>query len=173
MPLIGVFISPVLSRFSQGLALSYFFFRSFEAVVLVAVALTNKFAILSLSEAYVSGGEAPSIQAALTLARTQNVWVDTAGTLYVVIFVCGALCLNAILFRSKMIPRWISLWVLISASVLGVLAVAAIFVTILPVLGLVLLSLIVVQEMVMALYFILRGFDTGALDASQTQAAAL
>lgn len=45
MPLIGAFIYPILRLVSTGLALSYFFFRSLEGIVLINVALTNKLAL--------------------------------------------------------------------------------------------------------------------------------
>jgi len=56
MPLIGAFINPVLSRVSAGLALTYFFFRSLEGIILITVALTGKFALLTMSEMVAAGG---------------------------------------------------------------------------------------------------------------------
>ena len=163
MPLIGAFIFPILSRVSVGMAASYFFFRSFEAVILISSALTNKFAILSLSEAYAAEGDPANLEAALALARAQNLWTNTDAPIYNVVFVCGALCLYAVLFYARLIPRWISLWGLLSASLLGVLAASAVFVRLPPLWEGALIAPLAVQEMVMALWFIFRGFDTSDL----------
>ncbi|MCK8462419.1 DUF4386 domain-containing protein [Aliiroseovarius sp. S1339] len=162
MPLIGAFIYPILRRLSTGLALSYFFFRSLEAIILTNVALTNKFALLSLSEAQLAGADPSLADGALMLIRAQNVWADTAGMLYNIIFALGAICLYGTLFYARLIPRWISLFGLIAIAVLLVVVGAAIFVP-LPSWGPLLIVPIGVQEMVMALWFIFRGFDFRAI----------
>ena len=159
MPLIGAFIFPVLRRVSTGMALSYFFFRSLEGIILVTVALTNKFAILSLSEAFLAGSDRAASEAALAIIRAQNIWADTAGPLYNVIFMCGALCLYALLFRARLVPRWISVWGLASVLVLGGASVSAIFVQLPIVWEVAAIAPLAVQEMVMAIWFIFRGFD--------------
>ncbi len=163
MPLIGAFIYPVLRRISTGLALTYFFFRSLEAVILTNVALTNKFALLSLSEAQLARADPAIAEAAVMLIRAQNLWGDTAGILYNIIFALGALCLYGTLFHARLIPRWISLWGLIAIAILLVIVGAAIFYP-LPSWAPLLIVPIGVQEMVMALWFIFRGFDFQTID---------
>jgi len=162
MPLIGAFIYPVLSRVSVGLALTYFFFRSLEGIILINVALTNKFSLLSLSEAQLGGADPALAEAAVMLIRTQNLWGDTAGTLYNIIFALGALCLYGALFHARLIPRWISLWGLIAIVVLLGIAGTAMLVPLPPWAPLLVVP-IAVQEMVMALWFIFRGFDFQAV----------
>ncbi|MCK0126349.1 DUF4386 domain-containing protein [Gelidibacter sp. F2691] len=162
MPLIGAFIYPVLSRVSVGLALTYFFFRSLEGIILTNVALTNKFALLSLSEAQLAGADPALAEAAVMLIRAQNLWGDTAGMLYNILFAFGALCLYGTLFYARLIPRWISLWGLIAIAIqLGIVGFAMLMP--LPPWALLLIVPIAVQEMVMALWFIFRGFDFHAI----------
>jgi len=170
MPLIGAFIFPVLRRVSTGLALSYFFFRSLEGIILTNVALTNKFALLSLSEAQVAGADPALAEAAVMLIRAQNLWGDTAGMLYNIIFALGALCLYGTLFYARLVPRWISVWGLIAIAILLPLVFASIFFTLPPTATLFLVP-IAVQEMVMALWFIFRGFDFQATEAGTPEAA--
>ncbi|MDJ0821596.1 MAG: DUF4386 domain-containing protein [Paracoccaceae bacterium] len=163
MPLIGAFIFPVLRLYSTGMALTYFFFRALEGVILITVAQVNKWAMVSLSEASAASADPAGIEAAMALIRAQNAWGDTAGTLYNIIFVCGALCLYAVLFRARLVPRWISVWGLISATVLGVLALSAVFTRLPPMWEVALIAPLALQEIVMALWFIFRGFDVSAL----------
>lgn len=162
MPLIGAFIFPVLRRISTGIALTYFFFRSLEGIILITVALTNKFALLSLSEAQLAGADPELAEAAVALIRAQNLWADTAGMLYNIIFVLGALTLYATLFRARLIPRWISIWGMIAIAIHLILVGVVMFIP-LPPWTAVLLLPIGLQEMVMALWFIFRGFDFQAI----------
>ena len=164
MPLIGAFIFPVLRRVSTGIALTYFFFRSIEGIILITVALTNKFALLSLSEAHLAGADPALTEAAVALIRAQNLWADTAGMLYNILFVLGALTLYGTLFHARLVPRWISLWGLIAIFILLVLVGLAMFMPLPPWTALLLVP-IGLQEMVMALWFIFRGFDFQAISS--------
>ena len=161
MPLIGAFIFPVLSKVSTGFALAYFFFRGLEAVVLISVGLTNKFAILSLSEAVAAGADRSAAELGLALIRSQNAWGNTDAPIYNIVFVCGAFCLYSVLFRARLIPRWISLWGLLAITLHGGLVILNAFAGTLPEWMFVLLFPIAVQEMVMAFWLIFRGFDPG------------
>lgn len=171
MPLIGAFIFAVLARVGTGVALAYFFFRALEAMILIDVALTNKFALLSLSEALVAGGDAAQIAGAVALIRAQNAWADTAAPVYNLAFALGALCLYGTLYRARLVPRWISLWGMLAIVILLGLVAAAVFFGPLPGWVALLLLPIAVQEMVMALWFILRGFDLSALAAPGSDTA--
>ncbi len=163
MPLIGAFIYPVLRRVSTGLALTYFFFRALEGVILITVALTNKLALLTLSEAAAQGEDLAALEAARLLIEAQNHWGNTDGLLYNIIFGLGALTLYLTLYGARLIPRWISVWGLVAIAILMGLVLASMFVET-PTWTALLLVPIAVQEMVMALWFIFRGFDFGALN---------
>lgn len=168
MPLIGAFIFPVLRRVSTGIALTYFFFRSLEGIILITVALTNKLALLSLSEAQLAGADPELGKAAVALIRAENLWGDTAGILYNIIFVLGALTLYGALIHARLIPRWISIWGVIAILILLTLVGVAMFIPLPPWTALLLVP-IGVQEMVMALWFIFRGFDFRALPDEHPQ----
>lgn len=162
MPLIGAFIFPVLRRVSIGMALTYFFLRGLEGVILTTVALTNKSALLSLSESVTAGLDPAAAEPARLLIEAQLSWGDTDGYLYNVIFALGAICLYATLWRGRLVPLWIPIWGLLAIAVLIALVATDLFLP-LPPGALLLLLPIAVQEMVMALWFILRGFkDLGS-----------
>ncbi|MBT8413659.1 MAG: DUF4386 domain-containing protein [Boseongicola sp.] len=164
MPLIGAFIFPVLARVSTGMALTYFFLRGAEGIILSTVALTNKFALVSLSDAVQAGADPVVAESARALIMAQNAWGNTDGLLYNIIFAMGALCLYGVLYRARLVPRWIAVWGILAILVLLALVLTAMFVDV-PSGVQVLLVPIGVQEMVMALWFIFRGFDFGALEA--------
>lgn len=170
MPLIGAFIYPVLRRVSTGFALTYFFFRSLEGIILINVALTNKFALITLSDAVATGADPTLAESARMLIEAQNDWGNTDGLLYNIIFGLGALCLYSMLFQAKLIPRWISVWGVIAIAILMALVIAAMLFP-MPAWTALLLVPIAVQEMVMALWFIFRGFDFGTLEADNADTA--
>lgn len=164
MPLIGAFIYPVLARVNTGIALTYFFFRGLEGIILTNVALTNKFALLSLSEEVAAGADPSLAESARMLIMAQNAWGNTDGMLYNIIFGLGALCLYGVLLRARLVPRWIAIWVLIAILIHLPLILVAMF-TETPSWAVLLLVPIGVQEMVMALWFIFRGFDFRFIEA--------
>jgi hypothetical protein len=85
-------------------------------------------------------------------------WVDHAGAIYLVAFVIGALMLNSALYRSRLIPRWLSIWGIIAAVAVLVASLLATFDIALLLAG-VLVIPIGLQEQVMALWLIFKGFN--------------
>jgi hypothetical protein len=159
IPLIPVFAFPVLRRHSETLALGYLVFRLFEAVIFVLVDIT-KLSLIKVSELYLAAGSSNADTIANIGATIQG-WNEWSWVFYVLIFAFGALIFYTALFQSKLLPRWISVWGLIAAVMMVTSAVLAMFEVTLPdaVFGLLVVP-IAVQEMVMALWLIIKGFDT-------------
>ena len=89
-----------------------------------------------------------------------------AWVFYVLVFAIGALIFYTALYQSKLVPRWISGWGWIAAILIMISALMTMFEVNLPetMFGLLVLP-IAVQEMVMAIWLIIKGFNTSALDA--------
>jgi hypothetical protein len=163
IPLIPVFLFPVLKPHSETLALGYLVFRLFEAVLFVLSEI-NELMNISLSQQYLSnqGAEAASLQTAGSLFQAWNEW---SFSFYVFIFAIGAMMLYIVLYRSKLIPRLISGFGLVTA----VMIFTSVLLSILELnflgdaLELVFVVPIAVQEMVMALWFIIKGFNPSAV----------
>ena len=79
-------------------------------------------------------------------------------------FTLSALILNYILYQSKIVPRWISVWGFLGALLLWVYYL-------LQPLGNAFVGLIqvplAIQEMVFAVWLIVKGFDTSAMDLKE------
>lgn len=159
---IAVVIYPVLRPFSERLALAYVAVRCVEAV-LFAIGTMHLLALVSVSQEFVAAG-APQESHFQTLAGmllAGHDWNDAA--LAFTAFALGALTLNYTLYRSQLVPRWLSAW--------GLLAAASILTArVMVVMGVELSSAtvttfdapIMLQEMVFAVWLILRGFRTAA-----------
>lgn len=167
MPLIPVVLFPVLKRYNEVLALGYVVFRLLEVAILITVAEINKLSLIGVSQAYLNheAADAAYFQQIGSAIQAETYWGDTAGLLYNIVFVVGALMLYSAFYQSKLIPRWMSAWGLLAAVALLTGALLSVFTIISPILTLLFILPIAVQEMVMAGWLIVKGFNPTAITA--------
>ena len=164
IPLIPVFLFPILREHYEALALGYVVFRSLEAVLFVIVEI-NKLSLINVSEGCLNSGglDASFFQNIGSSIQAVNTW---AFSIYVLVFAIGALALNSVLYRSKLVPRFISAWGFIAAAVMligTVLVMLEMFTGISDMaLQLIIAAPIAVQEMVLAVWLIVKGFNSSA-----------
>ena len=171
IPLIPVFAYPILKEHSPALAVGYVGFRLFEAV-LFAVTEINKLSLISVSQGYLSGGEgaAAYFQNLGASIQAQNGWIFS---FYLFIFTLGGLIFYSALYRSRLVPRFISGWgflaaaLLLAGTVLQMLEVNLM----LPAgaFELVFAAPIAVNEMVLAVWLIAKGFNTSTVASEVMQ----
>jgi len=161
--LIPVLLFPILKRHNEVLALGYVSFRLFEAVLLT-VAQVYKLSLVNLSQDHLSKGgvDASYLQSIGNSIQSVVYWVDHAGLIYLVVFGIGALILYSALYKSKLIPRWLSIWGLIGAVAILAGSVIATF-DISLVLAMLLIIPIGLQEQAMAIWLIVKGFNSSAI----------
>jgi hypothetical protein len=152
---IAVVLYPILRRDSERLALGYVVARSIEGA-LFAVATTNLIKLKALSDR-VGAANPSGVEALSTTLLAGHDWNQV--TLPFVAFALGALILNYHLFRRKLVPRWISGWGFVAgASILlarlFLLGGAPLTPTIVTAMD----APIFAQEMVFAVWLIVRGF---------------
>jgi len=145
------------------LALGAVVFRTMEAVLYIA-GIVCLLSLLTLGQDYATAGfaGAAALPSSGTLAMAAR---DAAGVLAVVAFCLGALMYYAILFQTRLVPRWLSAWGLLGAglALAGALLVMLRVTTLLSTTQILLSALIGVQEMVLAVWLLFRGFDTAAM----------
>lgn len=162
IPMIGMLLYPVLRRWHEGLALAYAGFRSLEAVFLIAIE-AKVLSLIDVSEDHLAAtGDGADRTAIAAVGDGILAEIDRLFTLYVFVFAVGALILYGLLHRSQLVPRWLSSWGFVAAAwmlagtVLVVLAdtsgALAEAVIVLP---------LAINEMVLAVVLITRGFATG------------
>ena len=171
IPLIPVFAYHILKEHSPALAVGYVGFRLFEAV-LFAVTEINKLSLISVSQGYLSGGEgaAAYFQNLGASIQAQNGWIFS---FYLFIFTLGGLIFYSALYRSRLVPRFISGWgflaaaLLLAGTVLQMLEVNLM----LPAgaFELVFAAPIAVNEMVLAVWLIAKGFNTSTVASEVMQ----
>jgi hypothetical protein len=155
--LIPAMLFSILKQHNEGVALGYFGFRIIEAVTLILGAI-GALLLVSLGQAYVKAG-APAISNYQTLGAVLLAVRTWAFPLDPLVFGPGALLLYALLYQANLIPRWLSAWGFIGAAMVFVMAVVAMFGTLLVYLAIP----IGVQELVMAVWLIVKGFNPSAI----------
>jgi uncharacterized protein DUF4386 len=158
---IAISLYPVLKKWNAGLALGSVVFRAMEAVMYIA-AVVSLLSLLSLSQQFANAGVADraSLQAIGDSLRSTR---DNATLAAVFAFSLGALSYYYVFFQSRLIPRWLSGWGIAGSILMFTACLLALFSNS-PVTGYTLLILpIAVQEMVLAVWLIVNGFNPSAI----------
>jgi len=156
---IPVVMFPIFKRRSKALAAGYVVFRTLEMVCYIGMVVVVLL-LLSLSQGYMDSGAQenshfPTIGTVLLEAYD---WIDLVTVL---VFALGAHILYCLLYATRLVPRSLSLWGLFGASawlIAGVLGMLGI-VSNTSVEWMLLALPIAANEMVLALWLIMKGFN--------------
>jgi hypothetical protein len=163
LAMVPVMMFPILKKQNEALALGYVVYRgALETVTTITMVIGWLF-LTVLSQQYIAGvPDASNIQTLGTLLLNGN---DSISTISQIVFPLGALIFYFLLYQSKLIPRWISGWGLIAAilwiaaTLLDLFGIISAWSTVQVVLALP----IGLQEMVMAVWLIVKGFNPSAI----------
>ena len=123
--LIPIMMLPILRQHSESLAFGYVGFRLLEGILFI-FAVIKSLSLISLSQEFISAG-APDTSYFQTLGNSlqaQNHW---STLVYIIVFTLGALMFYSLLYKSKLLPRFISVWGLIAVSLLLAGALVGLF----------------------------------------------
>ena len=158
---IAISLYPVLKKWNAGLALGSVVFRAMEAVMYMA-AVVSLLSLLTVSQQFSNAGVADraSLQAIGDSLRSAR---DNATLAAVFAFSLGAFSYYYVFFQSRLIPRWLSGFGIAAAILMFTACLLALFSNS-PVTGYTLLIIpIAVQEMVLAVWLIVKGFTPSAI----------
>ena len=169
---IAVSMYPILRKANAGLALGSVVFRTIEAVMYV-IEVLSLLSLLTLGQQLVSAGTAE--RASLGVVGGLLLSLREHATLAGVFAFClGAFLYYCAFLQSRLIPRWLSGWGIAAIILMTTAAVLALFNND-AVTSYVPLALpIFLQEMVMAIWLIAKGFSPSAVrsdDLSVTKPA--
>ena len=159
---VPVLLYPILKKYNESLALGYVVFRVLEVVTYIGI-VVSWLLLLTLSREYVQAGapDASYFQTLGTLIKAAGEWIDP---ILVIVFSISALILNYIFYQSKLIPRWLSGLGLFGATMHLAEGVLAVFgYPDISVLGIPVYLPIGLQEMVYAVWLIVKGFNPSAI----------
>jgi len=161
---IAVMLFPIFKKRDEALALGYVASRIIESVILI-VGHISLLSLLTLSQEYVQAGapDASYFQTLGALLLAIYDWTFLLGPM--IVLSLTALILNFILYQSRLVPRFISVWGLIGATLMLAAGLLGMFglsptSTITILLGLPL----ALNEMVLAIWLIVKGFNPSSID---------
>lgn len=162
LALIPVLVFPILKRYNEPLALGYVVFRGALETAMYILTAISLLLLIPLSQEYLNAG-APAASHFQTLSALLRSLGELP--LLVVVFSLGALIFYYLLYQSQLVPRWISVWGFIAIALhlatglLIILGLQTSFDTANSIMNLP----IFLQEMVMAVWLIVKGFDRAAI----------
>jgi hypothetical protein len=167
---IAISLYPVLKKFNAGLALGAVGFRISEGV-LRFVAVCAYLSIITLSQQFVKAGAPDSsyFQTLGVLLYAGNRWVSNVAGLLA--FSIGCLLYYIIFYRTKLVPRWLSVWGLV-AAILAMLSTVLVLVGLIAPFGTEQVAMSVPmlpQEMVLAAWLIVKGFNPAVIASKSPQ----
>ena len=160
LAMIPVMMYPILKKEDEALALGTLVFRGpLEATIYILMAVSWLLLIL-VSQEFVNAGAAEASGLQTLGALLVNV-SEKINPVLEVVFSIGALMYYYLFYRSRLIPRWLSGWGLLGGILYLASGIIALFGTDLGFL----LAVLGIQEMIMALWLIFKGFESSAMTA--------
>jgi hypothetical protein len=162
---IGISLYPVLKRHSEGLALAAMGFRLMEGTLQVMSAV-GIVALLAVSQEFVRAGSPPDsfFQPVAASIKAVHDWVGNGAYLFP--WCIGASIYYGIFHRTRLVPRWLSVWGLLGLALMLLSTFGAMFGFMGSMSSIqVLFNLpILLQELVLAAWLIVKGFARDAKD---------
>jgi hypothetical protein len=161
---IGLALYPIMKIYSTGLAIGVIGFRLAEGIFeILAGAIT--IGLLTLSQEFVqtSASGATYFQTIGAILKAGDVWLSNGVCL--LCWCIGAFMYYSLFYQYRLVPRWLSVWGLVGI-VLVTIGSGLVMLHVVPGFGTVqmLLNLpIFPQEMVLAVWLILKGINSSAV----------
>ncbi len=170
LAMIPALMFPILKRLNEPLAVGYVIFRgALEALTGIGMVVCWLLLLVIARQPAEFGETAAAQGLGMLLVNAQSPILSNVVGIF---FSLGALILYYLFYQAQLIPRWISVWGLVAGVLTLVPSLTALFGINLDILKFVMLP----QEMVMAGWLIVKGFNpitdsTVEMDATQPRMA--
>jgi len=160
-----VFLYPIFKKDSEELATGMVLFRgALEGTYYLVSTIGFLILVLLANEYVATGADSTALQSIGNVFYQFQSLLAPVGS---IMFLIGASCLYISFYRTRLIPRWLSVWGLI--GVVPYMAYALLhFFHIDSSLAFYLQMVLAPQEIVMALWLIIKGFDHAAINKLMT-----
>jgi Domain of unknown function (DUF4386) len=152
LAMVPIVFWPVGKRYNETLAMGYVVFRGGLETIFYLVTALGWLLLIALSKQADAGPLANFVRTTETVIWDQLIAIP---------FVLGALMFYFVLYQYRLVPRWLSTWALVGAALYIVAPIGSMF-------GLslgVFMAPLALQEMVMAVWLIAKGFNPSAIAA--------
>jgi hypothetical protein len=158
---IAICLYPILKKYNPYLALTAVIFRTIEAVFYI-VAATGSLSLIILGQEYLKAGS-PNNSYFQTLGNYILTACDVSGFIFAVIaFSLGGLAYYVVFYQTKLVPRWLSVWGILSFFLLLIAVFSALYhgpAFAIAGTTMIFATSIALQEMVLAVWLIVKGFN--------------
>ena len=149
-----VFLYPVLRKASKELAMGMVLFRGALEGVFYCISTLTFLTLVAVGNNYIATGADSAVLQSIGNLLYQ--FASLTAPVSSIIFLIGATCIYLVFFRTRLIPRWLSVWGFI--GVVASMAAALLnFFHMDPGIGFYLEMVIAPQEIVMAIWLIVKG----------------
>jgi hypothetical protein len=160
----SIMLFPILRKQNESIALGYVCFRFLEAVI-ITVGIISVLSLLTLSQEFVetAAPNVTSFQASGTVLLAVHDWTFMLGPNFM-LGINTMMC-SYLLYKSKLVPRFISIMGLTGAALIFIAALLEMFGIILQLStwGAVLAIPVALYEMTLAVWLIVKGFNLSAV----------
>ena len=155
-----VFLYPVIRKASKELAMGMVLFRGALEGVFYCLSTLTFLTLVAVGNTYVAAGSDSAVLQTIgnLLYQFENLKAPVSS----IIFLIGAMCIYIPFYRTRLIPRWLSVWGFIGV-VTSMAAALLNFFHMDPGIGFYLEMVIAPQEIVMAVWLIVKGFTPSAI----------
>jgi hypothetical protein len=158
-----VFLYPVMRKASKELAMGMILFRGALEGIFYFMTALNILTMVALGSQYMTAGAESAVLQ--TIGNVLYQFGKIQAPVGSIIFLIGAMCIYITFYRTRLIPRWLSIWGFV--AVVASLASALLkFFNLDTGIGFYLdMAGMFPQELVMAVWLIVKGFNSSALAA--------
>jgi hypothetical protein len=157
-----VFLYPIFRKDSEELAMGMVLFRGALEGTFYFLSTLGFLALVTLGNEYiVTGADSAALQSMGNVLYQFQVGLAPSGTIF---FLIGVMCLYLSFYRTRLIPRWLSAWGFIGVVFYMASALLKFFHMDADY-GFYLEMVLAPQEMVMAVWLIVKGFNPSAIAA--------
>lgn len=157
---------PILRKYNETIALWHVFFRFLEAVI-ITIGIISVLSLLTLSREFAAAAapDSASFQASGIVLKAIHDWTFLLGPLFMLGI--NTMMYSYIFYKSKLVPRFIPILGMTGATLVFICALLVMFGVIqqVSVLGAILALPVAANEMTLAVWLIVKGFNVSALSS--------
>ncbi len=157
-----VFLYPVIRKASKELAMGMILFRGALEGVFYCLSTLTFLTLVMVGNTYIAAGSDSVVLQ--TIGNLLYQFANLAAPVSSIIFLIGCTCIYLTFYRTRLIPRWLSVWGFIGV-VTSLTSALLNFFHMDPGIGFYLEMVIAPQEIVMAVWLIVKGFNPKAIAA--------
>jgi len=168
---IAIWLYPILKKYNPFLALTAVIFRTIESIFYIVSAI-GSLSLINLGQEYLKAGS-PRNSYFQTIGNFVLTARDVSGFIFAVIaFSFGGLAYYYIFYQTKLVPRWLSVWGILSCLMLLIAVFSALYngpPFAIAGTTMILAASIALQEMVLAMWLIVKGFNPSVIASASTE----